>query len=73
MCIHVYIYIYIYICIYIYIYTHLFVYGSLGTAGSTTSGLQMVIPSAIWPLRRRESTAFCSLANVTKAVVSLPQ
>ena len=79
MCISMYTYIYIYMYI-IYSYIHigmhkiiyLFMYASLGTTGSTTSGLRMVSPSTIWPLRRRASTAFCSLANVTKAVMSLP-
>ena len=66
-----YIYIYIYILFYLFIY--LFMYESLGSAGWTTSGLQMVTSFTIWPLRRRESTAFCSLAKVTKAAWHLPK
>ena len=73
ICIHINLYVYTCIYIHIYIYIYIFMYESLGAAGSTTSGLQMVSSFTNWPLRRRECTAFSSLAKVTKAVRHLPQ
>ena len=56
-------YVYMPIYMYIYMYNFVFMYESLGSAGSTTSGLQMVSSFTNWPLRRRASTAFSLLAK----------